>query len=291
MVQPSRGPKISVIIPTYNRRHTLERALASVWNQSYSPYEVIVVDDGSTDDTDLWLSQWDPEKVLSFRTPNQGVSAARNRAIRASKGEWLAFLDSDDEWHPEKLEKQVEVLLSKAMRPLIHTNENWIRNGTPLAQKSKHKKSGGRIYTQCLPLCCISPSTALIHRTVFDDVGLFDEQFRVCEDYELWLRICSKYEVAYIEEPLITKYGGHADQLSHLYVAMDYWRLRALEKHLNSPFLSQDEQRETWKTYIKKHRILLAGYRKHGTGSCHALQSGNLRATTPRPDFIHKSTL
>ncbi|MBT6982542.1 MAG: glycosyltransferase, partial [Candidatus Marinimicrobia bacterium] len=196
--------KISVVIPTYNRKHTLSRALDSVLAQSYQPFEIIVIDDGSTDGTfDLIKSKYPSVKLLESFQPSKslkgyspkGVSVARNVGIKKSKGDWISLLDSDDEWVPDKLIKQVQLLKKNEGSVFCHTNEIWIRNGIRVNQHKKHQKYGGYIFKECLDICRISPSSALIHKSIFKDIGLFDESLKVCEDYDLWLRITSNYPV------------------------------------------------------------------------------------------------
>ena len=202
---------ISVIIPSHNRAHLLPRCLASVIAQNYAPLEIIVVDDGSTDSTKKLVNRDYPEiKLISQE--NKGVSAARNAGIHAAKGDWLALLDSDDAWFPDKLGRQAQAIEKSPGNNVVHTDELWIRNGVRINPQRKHKKYGGSIFKHCLPLCVISPSSVMIHRRVFDRVGLFDETLPVCEDYDLWLRVCARMPVLFIHEPLVTKYGGHADQ-------------------------------------------------------------------------------
>ncbi|MES9888132.1 MAG: glycosyltransferase family A protein, partial [Candidatus Sedimenticola sp. 6PFRAG1] len=221
--------QISVVIPTHNRATVLERALASVLTQTHPAMEVIVVDDGSEDRTRELLAQKFPS-VRYLHQPNQGVSSARNLGIANARGDWIAFLDSDDEWLPGKLQAQKELLSNHPDIRICHTEEIWIRDGKRVNQMKKHTKQGGVIFRHCLPLCVISPSSVMIHRDVFEQVGVFDESLPACEDYDLWLRICARYPVAFIEQPQINKYGGHDDQLSRRHWGMDRFRLQALEK-------------------------------------------------------------
>ena len=129
---------------------------------------------------------------------------------------------------------------------------------------NKHDKSGGLIYQKCLPLCAISPSSVLIHREVFDDIGNFDESLPVCEDYDYWLRYCASHPVLYIESPQLIKHGGHEDQLSRRYWGMDRFRIIALLKILSSHNLSEENRTATVDMLIEKHRILVTGAEKHG---------------------------
>ncbi len=256
------NPKISVIIPTFNRLPVLARAIESVITQDYAPFEIIIIDDGSRDATKDFVTSLKNYSIRYYYQENEGVSKARNFAAKISNGEWLAFLDSDDEWLPTKLSSQVQLLKTNSKLPLIHTEEIWVRNGKRVNQKKKHQKLGGRIFKDCLPLCRISPSSSLIRKDVFLDLQGFREDFEVCEDYDLWLKITSKYQVGYIEEPQIIKYGGHEDQLSSKYHSMDIWRIQALLGILNSPELSPDERKATLEEIAKKYRVLQLGYGK-----------------------------
>jgi len=253
--------RISVVIPTFNRIKYLDRAIGSVINQTLKPAEVIVVDDGSNDGTKSLVAQRYPS-VKYIWQENSGVSSARNRGIKQAKSEWIALLDSDDEWHPEKLEEQSRLLQDQEGKKICHTNEIWIKDGQQINQKKKHKKTGGCIYERCLPMCRISPSSVVIHKSVFEDVGFFDIELPACEDYDMWLRICAKYPVAFVDKPLITKYGGHSDQLSLKYWGMDRFRIYALEKILCSDQLTKNQRKQTLETVIKKLKIYLTGAKK-----------------------------
>lgn len=255
----------SVIIPTFNRAHVLVRALDSVATQTRLPDRLIVVDDHSSDGTEdlvkSWISQRQPRMEVIFeRASARGVSAARNLGVSRSGTEWVAFLDSDDEWLPQKLERQFAVSDGYA---IVHTQENWIRNGVTVSQPKKYAKSGGRVFNRCVDLCFISPSTVLMTNELFREMNGFREDFPVCEDYDLWLRIAAKYEIGFVEEPLINKYGGHSDQLSMQYKAMDYYRAKALAAILASPELKGEERTHAAATLREKCDILLAGYRKY----------------------------
>jgi len=260
-VTPKSQPDISVIIPAFNRAHTLPKALDSVLSQTLKPREIIVVDDGSTDETNAVLANYPGLCIIS--QDNRGVSAARNMGIKKAGGEWLAFLDSDDEWLKEKLEKQWDAICIDD-KLICHTEEIWIRNGQRVNPMKKHKKFGGIIYERCLPLCVISPSSVMIHRSVFEDVGVFDESLEVCEDYDLWLRICAKYSILFIDEPLIVKYGGHEDQLSRKYWGMDRFRVKALEKMMSFGALNDEDEKATVNMILQKCGIIINGMKKRG---------------------------
>lgn len=259
----SKKPSISVVIPTHNRCHTLARALDSVLEQSVSPSEIIVIDDGSTDDTsDLLKSQY--PTIKAYRQSNHGVSHARNRGIESSTGEWIALLDSDDAWYPGKLEAQLSEIEREPSIRLCHSDEHWIRNGKRVNQRERHTKRGGHIFQHCLPLCAISPSASVIRRDVFTDIGYFDESLPACEDYDFWLRLTAQEAVAYCDAPLVIKHGGHQDQLSRKYMAMDRFRLVALDKILSSGALNESDEQAAIKTLGDKFQVYSAGAMKRG---------------------------
>lgn len=237
------------------------RALASVRHQTSPADEVIVVDDGSSDGSATAIRETFPYVNLIEQT-NQGVSAARNTGIKRAKYEWIALLDSDDEWLPNKL---AAVRKTQAQNPtaiLFHSDEIWIRNGVRINAMHKHAKYGGMIFEHCLALCVISPSAAVIHQSVFDEIGLFNEALPACEDYDLWLRLCHRYPVCYLDQPLINKYGGHADQLSRRHWGMDRFRIRALHDLMNCATLSDHQRQQTLTMLRTKLDILLNGARK-----------------------------
>lgn len=254
---------ISVIIPTHNRRALLPRAIESIVAQTHPPEEIILVDDGSDDGTEEEIRAHFPN-VRFLHQDHQGVSAARNLGIREAHGDWLAFLDSDDAWLPDKLALQRTRIAASPEVHIVHGDEIWIRNGRRVNPMRKHRKYGGWIYARCLPLCVISPSCVMIHRDIFEHVGPFDPELPACEDYDLWLRICCRYPVEYIDRPLIEKYGGHDDQLSRRHPAMDRFRIEALLKILNSDHLSDADRAATQNMLRHKARIYVDGARRRG---------------------------
>jgi glycosyltransferase involved in cell wall biosynthesis len=251
---------ISVVITTCRRRAFLREAVLSVINQDYRDIEVIVVDDGSTD------SSWEEVRDLPVRylwKENGGISSARNRGIGVSQGEYVAFLDVDDLWMKGKLSVQIRLMEEQGFS-VSYTDEIWVRNGRRVNQKMRHKKFSGFIFERCLPLCIISPSSVVIRREVFNEVGLFDEALPVCEDYDMWLRISPRFPVLFVEKPLIVKRGGHADQLSKRYEAMDRFRIESLMKILRSRTLSATDHRSAVEEMRKKCQIHADGAKKRG---------------------------
>ncbi len=258
---------LSIIIPNFNRRATIGAAIRSVLAQCYlhgrNDWELIVVDDGSSDGSVDYIRE-SFTTVKLVEQANAGVSAARNAGLNYATGEWIALLDSDDEWLPHKLSAQFHLLQQSSLK-VCHTQEIWIRNGVRVNQMTKHQKAGGWIFKRCLPLCAMSPSSIVIQRDVFESIGVFDVNLPACEDYDLWLRITSRYEVAYVDKACINKYGGHEDQLSKRYWGMDRFRVIALEKLLSDPIQSLDNSdRDAAKNMLlKKLRILHKGAIKH----------------------------
>ena len=250
---------VSVIIPTYNRVKFLPACINSVLKQSIPVEEIILVDNNSSDGTVNYIrDKFKMVRVLIER--NKGVSFARNLGILNSKNNWVAFLDSDDEWMPDKIQKQIELIKRLNYKVnFIHTNEKWVRNNIILNQKKKHAKKGGYIFQDCLDICKISPSSTLIKKSLFDQYGLFNTKFKVCEDYELWLRFTSKIEIGYINEVLIKKNGGHNDQLSKKYWGIDRYRIKALEKLIVTNNLTIEYKVMAVKKLIEKINILILG--------------------------------
>ncbi len=254
-----KTPQVSVIIPTYNRRPFLEVAVDSVFKQTLRDWELIVVDDGSTDDTADFLKG--DSRLSHIRLEeNKGVSYARNRGIEQARGSLICFLDSDDQWLPVKLATQVDWMEQHPECPACYTDEIWIRNGVRVNPMNKHRKYSGRVFRNCLPLCIISPSSIMMRSEVLENIGLFDESLPACEDYDLWLRLTLRHPVHFIEEKLIVKTGGHSDQLSRKYWGMDQFRVHAMEKILREPGISMEQKSWVLETLIEKCRILSCGY-------------------------------
>ena len=255
--------KISVIIPTFNREHFVQKAIKSVLEQTYTDFELIIVDDGSTDNVSQAISKFNDPRLSYIYKENKGVSSARNHGITISQGKYIAFLDSDDYWIPQKLEKQMRFFKNNPEYKIQQTQELWIRHGKRVNQMKKHEKPSGEIYGDCLKMCVITPSSALINKTIFNEIGLFDESLPACEDYDLWLRISCKYPVALIDENLIVKYGGHQDQLSRKIKFLDKYRIQAMQKMLNSGILSEAQKQLTITELHNKCTIYGHGCIKH----------------------------
>ena len=257
-------PFFSVIIPSFDRRDFLEKAVSSVLVQTCRDLELIVVDDGSTDGTKELMASFVDDRLKYIHQANRGVSSARNKGLAVARGSFMAFLDSDDHWTAEKLQRAVDYIQDYPDIKIFHTEEVWYRKGRLLAQKEKHAKPSGRVYRKALPLCCISISTAVIEKSVLDAAGYFDESMEACEDYDLWLRVTSRYDVKLIPEELTIKDGGRPDQLSSKVWGLDRFRIKALEKMLISGSLQEEDRAETVHELRKKCGIFALGCEKHG---------------------------
>jgi cellulose synthase/poly-beta-1,6-N-acetylglucosamine synthase-like glycosyltransferase len=262
MKRRTKFPLVSVIIPTYNRGWIVKEAIDSVLDQDFSDYELIVVDDGSDDNTREILGAYGTA-ITVLQQPNRGVSAARNRGIAAAAGELIAFLDSDDLWLPGKLKTQVKFFEENADAVVNQTQEIWIRNGIRVNPKKRHHKFSGMIFERSLALCLVSPSAVMIKKSLFEAVGVFDENLPACEDYDLWLRISCRYPVHLNDFPLIIKRGGHDDQLSKA-AGLDKYRIQSLMKIIDSNLLTPQQYKAAVITLKEKSEVYAGGCRKRG---------------------------
>jgi glycosyltransferase involved in cell wall biosynthesis len=246
---------VSVIIPTFNRDKKVARAISSVLYQRFTDYEIIVVDDGSTDGSARLPAQFRRHIKYIRHHKNLGVSAARNTGINASGAPLIAFLDSDDYWLPEKLEIQVDFFRINQDAVACQTDEIWIRKGRRVNPKRKHLKPSGHIFTPSLKLCLVSPSAVMVRRSLLNEVGHFDEDLPACEDYDLWLRISCRYPVHLINKCLVVREGGASDQLSGRYKGMDRFRIRSLVKLIRSGRLDEEKLRIAFQELTEKCRV------------------------------------
>ncbi|MFZ0134269.1 MAG: glycosyltransferase [Desulfobacterales bacterium] len=256
------GCLTSVIIPTYNRAWSVRDAIDSVLGQRSADFELIVVDDGSTDGTTRILEAYG-DRLRVIRQERSGVSAARNRGIADSSGVLIALLDSDDLWLPDKLAVQVDFFHKNPAALICQTEEIWIRNGLRVNPGKKHRKASGMIFERSLELCLVSPSAVMVRRDLFDIVGLFDERLPACEDYDLWLRVGSRFPVHLIDRPLIVKRGGHADQLSRQ-PSLDRYRIQSLQKLIEAGRLRPSQRDAAVITLRKKCAVYANGCLKRG---------------------------
>ncbi|EMM73913.1 glycosyltransferase [Leptospira weilii] len=261
---------ISVVIPTFNREDKIIKAISSVLTQTFRPKEIIIVDDGSTDSTIFKIGETFPNsfggiRILSLE--HKGVSHARNRGVEKASGDWIAFLDSDDEWLPEKLERQWKYCEKHPETKILQSQEIWIRNGRRVNPPVHLSKKNGWIFEQSLEFCSVTPSSVLLKKDLYEKQGGMDERLPACEDYDLWLRITSKTPVALLNEFLLVRYGGHKDQLSVRYPAMDRFRIYSIIKLLNSNLLNEEQQNRAEKVLSIKWEILRQGRIKRNSWS------------------------
>jgi len=255
----------SVIIPTYNRRAIVVEAIRSVLNQTCTDFELIIVDDGSTDDTAPRIaSLFSDPRLRLIRQENRGPSAARNRGATHAKGRILAFLDSDDLWLPRKLEVQALEFGESPDLLITQTEEIWMRNEVRKQPAPRHRKQGGDFFHRAVDLCLVSPSAAAIRRDFFQDIGGFDEDLPAAEDYDLWLRILARDPIALNPEPLVIKRSGDWAQLSHATPALDRWRIQSLCKILKSGILDEQKRLTARNALRRKATIYMKGCRKRG---------------------------
>ncbi len=257
------SPLVSVIIPTYNRARMLVQAIDSVLAQEYCDFELIIVDDGSTDHTVQAVQKYQ-NKLSYYYQVNQGVSKARNYGAQLARGRFICFLDSDDLWQPGKLSAQAAFMNAHPYVPLCHTEEIWVRNNVRVNPHKKHRKYSGWMFEHCLPRCVISPSSVILKRDFLIQTGGFDETLPACEDYDLWLRITKDHPVEFIDRPLVVKRGGHPDQLSHKYWGNDRFRAKSLKKLLESGNLTTHQRQLVEHYLLTKCRILARGCFKRG---------------------------
>ena len=239
-------PKVSVIIPTHNRDEFLGSTIASVLSQTYSDFEIIVVDDNSGDRTHEVIKSIKDGRMKYIRhRDNMGPSAARNTAISSASGEYIAFLDDDDEWIPEKLQKQVE-LLDKcepnicgvySNRLVVDKLSNRIISTSPQAKKLK-----GNLLYQLSIGSPIHTSTVLIRKRCIEKVGLFDETMSYMEDRDFWIRLSLNWDFEYIDKPLTIAYVHKQGHLSESLEGQTTGREKLLERY-NDLF---HKDRKTW---------------------------------------------
>ena len=250
-------PKVSVIIPVYNAENFLSETIESVIAQTYTDWEIIAVDDGSTDRSGKILRKYEqllPQKFHAIMQQNSGTSAARNTAIEASKGEYIAFLDHDDLWLPEKLGKQVELLDSNKKFGMVYSDNYVIDSNGDLKKKSLLPciMFRGNVFNELFHRNFIALLTVIIRNEVLNKVGMFDPKYKIAEEYDLFLRIAEYYPVDFVEQPL-AKYRVHAESVSkNIEVSVDE-DLQIMEYWLNKKPELKRELRG--KIRLKKARL------------------------------------
>jgi len=266
----SYKPLISVVIPAFERVSLTNRAIESVLSQTYSDFEIILVNDGSAEDyssVQTRLAQTGHNFIQLEK--NRGVSAARNEGARLAKGDWLCFLDADDCWHEDKLKKQVGLHRDSPNCRASQCEEKWIRSGSLVEKRREQSTPSGDIFKDCLTRCCVSASAIMIERSLFSSLGGFDERLRVCEDYDLWLRLSKDHEVLLLEEELTIKYREKSGHLSQSVPALDRFRLFALLKLLTEGTFGSERLELVLQEVKRKAGILEKGSIKRGDKEAH----------------------
>jgi len=278
---------VSIIIPVYNRKELVKEAIASISRQTYTDYEVIVADDGSDDGLE--------ECVPPFRRQVRRLKyvslshcgfpgAVRNTGIEEAEGEYIAFLDSDDLWYPDKLKLQIPLLEAQPHISLVHAREVWVRNGCVVSQKGQKHRRTGDVFTDSLKKCIIGPSTVCVRREFLYEIGLFRDDMEIAEDYELWLRATARTEVGYIDMPLVEKRAGHGSlQLSEKYGQIEIFRIEGLLDLAGRRWFEDGTERGTAcqdaaaEELLRKTAIYAAGARKRGRAAAAACLEERVR--------------
>lgn len=203
-----RLPLVSVVIPTYNRIHTLPASVDSVLKQSYKNLELIIMDDGSTDGTEEYVKGITDARVRYRKADkNMGPSAARNRGAELAQGEYLAFQDSDDEWMPDKLEKQMKIMLGNKNVSLVYSEFGFYMEGKPVivipSPTISYEMKQGDLFSYLLLYPLISTQTILVKTKEFIEAGGFDETLKSYEDFEFSLRFAQNHQIGFVGEQLV----------------------------------------------------------------------------------------
>lgn len=239
-------PKVSVIIPIYNAQATIAEALDSVLAQVYADYEVIVVNDGSTDGSEAVIRRYVTDgkaDIIGVTQKNKGAAAARNAGIRIARGELIAFLDADDLWDTDKLKTAVETLEAHPGVMLVfsdmrHSVDGKMVHASYLHERGYRHIASGQIYDNLLKENFIFTPTVVMRKSVFTKAGYFDESLKIAEDYDLWLRIAKDFETLFIDRPLVTRrrIGSNITDDKRLYIESGIrLRKKLLEIHKQEP--------------------------------------------------------
>jgi glycosyltransferase involved in cell wall biosynthesis len=197
-----RPPKVSVVIPAYNAMAYLPAAVETVLNQTFSDFEVLIVDDGSVDPIAAWVAALTDPRIQLIRQTNQGLSAARNTGIRQAQGDYVAFLDADDLWAPTKLAQQVQCLDADPNVGLVHTAMLLVDVQGRSTGRVMTAELAGSVWSRLVIWNGIACPSVMVRRDCFDRVGQFDQTLRSLEDWDMWLRLAAEYEFAVIPAPL-----------------------------------------------------------------------------------------
>lgn len=259
------APRVSVVIPTYNRAHLIERAVRSVLAQTYQDFEIIIVNDASSDSTGEVVGAIDDPRILYLRHErNRGGSAARNTGIKAAQGELIAFLDSDDEWLPGKLEKQI-ALLTAAPKSLgaVYTGLMASSAGSP-GKRACPRKKGDLRKALAKRNVVGTTSSVVVRRECFAQVGYFDEALPAAQDYDMWIRISDRYQFEVVSEPLVRVHTEGGDRITGNIQAKEEALTRLSEKHRSEVTRYRYRRRRAWYLALLGYAWLLKGDRGRG---------------------------
>lgn len=210
----ARPPSVSVVVPVYNGAATIAGTLTSVLQQTFPDFELLVIDDGSTDATTAVVASFDDPRVALHSFENRGLAASRNRGVRLARGELIAFLDADDLWRPKKLARQVDALRAAPQAGLAYSFTDCIDERDRYLGPASHIAASGRVYEKLLVWNFLdSGSSAMVRAAALAEVGLFDESLPAAEDWDLWLRLAWHYPFVCIAEPDVL-YRVHGSAMS-----------------------------------------------------------------------------
>jgi glycosyltransferase involved in cell wall biosynthesis len=264
------APDVAVVIPTNNRRAMVCEAVKSVLAQRNAKFELIVVDDGSTDGTWDELTQiaavandhaqWEMMRIE--RTPNLGPATARNTGVAMAAAWFVALLDSDDLWLPHKLNRQIAFMRDHPEYAISQSEEIWMRNGRQVNPGARHRKRAGDLFADSLLTCLISPSAVIMRTDLFREAGGFDEDLAAAEDYDLWLRLLTDHKVGLVDEQLVIRRAGHPGQLSATVPALDRFRVLALLKLLAREDFAPERRIKVCEVLSEKCSIYAKGLKR-----------------------------
>lgn len=255
-------PEVSVVIPTYNSAHFLSDAIQSVLAQSYEDFEIVVVDDGSHDDTRRVVESFG-ERVRYLHQANAGVAAARNRGIVESSGRYVAFLDADDTWMPSKLQRQWEALQADPNRRLCYAAFVVVDEQLVPIEVRFSPRQGSALEDLLLRGNVVGSMTVMCERALIDEVGGFDLRLSQCADWDLWIRIAARTEFIYLDEPLAT-YRQHGQNMSRQVRVLENDSLRLLEKGFGLPGIPPALARRRRHAFARNYMVLAGSH--FGTG-------------------------
>jgi len=252
-------PQVSVIIPTYNAARYLSDAIDSVLAQTYDEFEIIVVDDGSTDETPGVVNKYD-SRVCYLSQQNAGVAAARNRGISESKGKYIAFLDADDTWFPNKLEKQMAVLAaSEGSRVCYSAFLEVTQDLSPVGVRRSLRHSSAIEDLLLRGNVIGSICTVVAERELFEKLGGFDATLSQCADWDMWVRMGTETEFLYLDDVLVT-YRQHGTNMSRNAALLETDSLRVLDKGFEMTGLADSLKKQRAKAYARNYMVLAATY-------------------------------